>query len=207
MIFRNILKRIDYLAPSIGLHYNGSGKHYSKVSHTISLISFIGTLLSIIYFIRPFILKKNPSTMINEKFVKKAEAIYIKPSSFFHLVHVLDMKNFFSVFDFTSFRVIGIDEDLILYKEYEYGYLEEIDHWVYGLCDPNTDFVNVKDLDDYKELEIFLNNSVCIKKYFNADAQEYYNVNSKGFKWPVIKGGILNQNVNKQYTIIIEKCQ
>ena len=68
--------------------------------------------------------------MINEQFVKNAEPIYIKPSSFFHLVHVLDMKNFFSVFDFTSFRVIGIEEDLILYKEYEYGYLEEIDHWV-----------------------------------------------------------------------------
>ena len=205
MIFRAILKRIDYLAPSIGLHYNGSGKHYSKVSHTISLISFIGTILSIIYFIRPFILKKNPSTVINEKLVKVAEPIYIKPSSFFHLIHIFDMGNLFSDFDFTSFRVIGIEEDIIIYKEHVF--LEEINHWVYGPCDPNIDFVNGKDLDDYKDMEILFNKSVCIKKYFNTEAQEYYNVNSKGFKWPVIKGGILNQNVNKEYTIIIEKCQ
>ena len=71
MIFRIILRRIDYLAPSIGLYYNGSSKHYSKTSHIVSLISVILMALSIIYFIRPFVLKKNPSTVVNEEFTRE----------------------------------------------------------------------------------------------------------------------------------------
>ena len=206
MIFRSILRRIDYLAPSIGLYYNGSSKHYSKTSHVISLISVIIMALSIIYFIRPFLLKKNPSTVVNEELLEEADPIDINPSSFFHLVHVVDMNNPFADFDLNSFRVIGMETNLLSYKED--NDLKSMNHWVYGLCDPNTDFAVIKDLEIYKEesSQNILNKAVCIKKYFSTDNQEYYDINTNGFRWPSIKGGVLNSN-NVEYTIIIEKCQ
>ena len=206
MIFRNILRRIDYLAPSIGLYYNGSSKHYSKVSHVISLISVILMALSIIYFIRPFFLRKNPSTVLNEQFINVVDPIDFNPSSFFHLVHVLDMDNPLENFDFNSFRVIGIEEGLLEYKEDQD--LEERDHWIYGLCDPNTHFATIKDLDEYKDefIQNIFSKCVCIKKYFNKENQQYYDINTNGFRWPSIKGGILDDN-ETEYTIIIEKCQ
>ena len=206
MIFRSILRRIDYLAPSIGLYYNGSSKHYSKTSHVISLISVIIMALSIIYFIRPFLLKKNPSTVVNEELLEEADPIDINPSSFFHLVHVVDMNNPFADFDLNSFRVIGMETNLLSYKED--NDLKSMNHWVYGLCDPNTDFAVIKDLEIYKEesSQNILNKAVCIKKYFSTDNQEYYDINTNGFRWPSIKGGVLNSN-NVEYTITIEKCQ
>ena len=118
MIFRSILKRVDYLAPTIGLYYNGSSKHYSKVSHTISLISVILMALSIIYFIRPFFSRKNPSIVTNEELINEEDPLDLNPSNFFHLVHVINFENIFFWFDFFSFRVIGIQEDLYSYKEF-----------------------------------------------------------------------------------------
>ena len=205
MIFRRILRRIDYLAPTIGLYYNGSSKHYSKVSHIISLISVILMALSIIYFIRPFFLKKNPSTVINEELINEEDTLDLNPSNFFHFVHVISQEDFF-IFDFSSFRVIGIQEDLYMYKEFP-G-LENRDHWVYGRCDLNTHFEAIKDLEVFKDedSEYLFSNSLCIKKYFNMENQQYYDINTNGFRWPTIKGGLLDDG-KVIYNIIIEKCQ
>ena len=207
LFFRGVLRRIDYLAPSIGLYYRGSSKHYSKTSHVVSIISILLMALSIIYFIRPVILRNNPSTVVKEQLIKEAEPIDINPSSFFHLVHVLDKSNAFEDFDFNSFRVIGIEDDLLLYKLDKN--ISERDHWVYGLCEPDTDFSVIKDLDEYKEesTQFLFSKSVCIKKYFSKDNQQYYDINTNGFRWPRIEGGILNKDNNVEYTIIIEKCQ
>ena len=207
MIFRSILKRVDYLAPTIGLYYNGSSKHYSKVSNIISLISVILMALSIIYFIRPFFSRKNPSTVINEELINEEDTLDLNPSNFFHFVHVLNLKDQSSIFfDFTYFRVIGIQEDLYMYKEYQD--LKDNDHWVYGRCDLNTHFEAIKDLEDFKDdfLQFLYSESLCIKKYYNKENQQYYDINTNGFKWPSIKGGIINDN-KVIYNIIIEKCQ
>ena len=207
MIFRSILKRVDYLAPTIGLYYNGSSKHYSKVSHIISLTSVILMALSIIYFIRPFFSRKNPSTVINEELINEEDTLDLNPSNFFHFVHVLNLKDQSSIFfDFTYFRVIGIQEDLYMYKEYQD--LKDYDHWVYGSCDLNTHFEAIKDLEDFKDdfLQFLFSESLCIKKYYNKENQQYYDINTNGFKWPSIKGGIINDN-KVIYNIIIERCQ
>ena len=93
-----------------------------------------------------------------------------------------------------------------MYKEYQD--LKDNDHWVYGSCDLNTHFEAIKDLEDFKDdfLQFLFSESLCIKKYYNKENQQYYDINTNGFKWPSINGGIINDN-KVIYNIIIERCQ
>ena len=230
-IIKRILRRVDYLAPSIGLYYNGSSTHYSKASELISLISGLITVLSIIYYIRPFIKKKNPSVVMNEKFLYDAGTLPINPSNIVHSLSLTKKNRYnYDPFDFTAFTVIGLEDEnnIVQFGQYSEDILD-YNHWVYGLCDANIDYKSLDDImenyefeDMYLDIdeenrltmtkekikEIFksiINTHACIKKYYDRSQGKYFDVNERNFKWPSIKHGYLNQN-GSPYRIIVQSC-
>jgi hypothetical protein len=126
IIINKILRRIDFLAPSVSLYYKGSSTHYSRVSEITSLIATIIYISSIIYYIRPLILKNDPTTKMIEELKIDAGNLIINPSNLIHSINIMNYNNLFSYpsFDFTSFRVIGIEEELFLGT----GNITNLDH-------------------------------------------------------------------------------
>ena len=78
--------------------------------------------------------------------------------------------------------------------------LESIPHWIYGLCNNNTD---TKGIGYLITTETYLN-CACIRKYYNPDTRKYYDTQSKDFVWPILAHGMSNQN-KKFYGLIVEK--
>ena len=105
----NIFKTIDFLAPEITLYHKGELFHYSILSGIISLISIILIIASGVYFSRPFIWRKNPTTYIYENYVDKNDIYSINSTSFEHFMTMTsyNLSNLLE-FDFNSFRVVGM---------------------------------------------------------------------------------------------------
>lgn len=51
-----------------------------------------------------------------------------------------------------------------------------------------------------------LDQSACIKKFYNYEMAKYYDIIDANFVWPVIKHGASNPNTTT-YGIIIKKCE
>ena len=205
IIINRILRRIDFLAPSVSLYYKGSSTHYSRVSEIASLIATIIYISSIVYYIRPLILKNDPTIKMIEELKIDAGNLILNPSNLVHSINIMNYNELFSYpeFDFTSFRVIGVETELFLSS----GNLNNLDHWVYGPCDVKSDFTALNS--EYNEMDDltnnYLNSSICIKQYYNSKEKKYYDRNNGKFIWPTLRHGILNAD-NNIYTIIIEKC-
>ena len=84
--------------------------------------------------------------------------------------------------DFRSFRIIGFET---YYTVYLNKNLTTLDHWIYGLCNKETDTKGIENLVDYD----FFNKSACIRKYFNSSEQKYYDIGDPKFKWPTLEHG------------------
>ena len=80
--------------------------------------------------------------------------------------------------------------------------ISNYEHWLYGKCNNKTDTEGISHLIEYK----FFENSACIKKYFNSNNKQYYDIGDPNFKWPVISHGTFNPQI-QFYSIIIERCR
>ena len=93
-------------------------------------------IISSVYFARPLIWRKNPTTYIFENYVDKSNIYSVNSTFFFHFMTMTsyNLSNFIE-FDFNSFRVVGMQFPLNIYTEFLNKNLSIIDHWLYGPCD------------------------------------------------------------------------
>jgi len=81
------------------------------------------------------------------------------------------------------------------------GY-HRFEHWIYGKCDSEEDskeFGNIIDKEAFDK-------SACLKKFYNSNKSQYYDINDENFEWPVIEylsSVFLNFNILDHYVDIL----
>ena len=195
-------KNLDYLSPPVTVYHQGSLSHSSILSGILSIFSFLLIIAAAFYFLLDIIKRQNPTAFYFNSFVEDSETFPLNASSFFHFISLsVNFKELdIGGVDFTSFRIIGFDNYFQAYLINNKD-LSKMDHWLYGVCNNETDTQGIGYLIKYD----FFKKSACIRKYFDSTKQKYYDTNDPEFKWPVIAHGTFNPN-NKFYTVVIEKC-
>ena len=197
------LKKIDILSPQITLYNKELLYHTSLISIILSIISFaIIAICSFIYVVLYLFNIEIPNMTSYNYYLEKFGTYTIYNSSFFHFINLKkDIHNPTNQeFDFESFIAIGFEtylEDYINNRN-----LSLFNHWLYGRCSFDNYTENFKDLINQE----YFNKSACIKKYYDSNKGEYYDIDNPNFRWPVLSHGIVNEG-NKYYSIIIEKCE
>ena len=198
-----ILSKFDFLGPKIQMGHEGKVYTVSKIPLIFSLIYILLVIMSIFYFSRTIIWRKNPNTNYYEEYIETTDSFLVNSSTFVHYItmNTLEFPDPIG-FDFSSFRVIGIQLNLNIYTKYHNKSLEKMDHWLYGPCDPDND-ISDNQTEYFKQI---IENSACIKKYYSYSDKKYYDKNDTNFRWPNITYGD-NLKKNEFYSIIIEKCE
>ena len=195
------LKKLDFISPSIALHFKGDTSHASIFSAILSIIAYLFTLSFGIYFAKDFFLKRNPQILYYVRYVIDAGNIPVNSEGIFSFVEITDMKtNTPDTIDFDAVRIIGIELDINLYKKS--NDLSQYDHWIYGNCNNDSDTQGISELINFEKF----NESACIRKYYKKDDEKYYDTNDTNFRWPSLDHGCSHPN-RTFYGIIIEKCR
>ena len=196
------IKDLDYISPPITLYQNRLLSHSSLFSGILSCLAFIFIAIYCYFFSIDFINHKNPNSYYYNSFIEDAGFFPINSSSIFHFLSIKDVgrQSYELGFDFQMFRVIGIVRQFEAY--YLRNDLKNMDHWLYGKCNNDSDTKGINYLID----KDFFNESACIRKYYNKNEGKYYDTNEPNFKWPNISKGNFNAN-QTFYSVIVEKCQ
>ena len=194
-------KNCDFISSNITLYFKGNQRHASIFSGILTIISYLSIFSFMIYYIKDFVNKKNPTIYYYNRYVEDTGPYPLNSSSIFHFLTLINTDGKPDItFDYNAIRIIGIDRSIDYYmKNYD---LSRISHWVYGPCDYNE--TNDDKLYNIVEESIFTQ-SACIKQYYNRSLQKYSKIGEPGFKWPVLTYGVSNPN-RTFYGIIIEKC-
>ena len=195
-------KKFDYLSPPITLFFKEENIHSSIFSGILSCIAYSLVFIAGIYYILEFINKRNPKAYFFNKYIQDAGTFPVNSSSIFNFIQITDTKTSQVIpFDFSVFRAVGVDD--IFYDEYmsNPNIILNVNHWLYGYCNNNTDTEGIGYLVDFSYYE----QSACIRKYYDKDRKKYYNTGEKGFKWPVIEKGCSNPD-RTYYGIIMQRC-
>ena len=202
-----IIKKLDFLSPPLTFYYKGSLSHTSIISGIISIISIILILVLSIQIFWAVVKKRDPKSYSFVRFEKEAGIYPFNSSSLFHFVSLAHNQSSSIDFedagvDFRSFRVIGLNSYAHLYLDQGRN-LSKFDHYIYGFCNYKSDANEIGNiLIDNK----FFEHSACIRKFFNASEQKYYETGDPKFKWPRLSHGTFNKN-HEHYSIILEKCE
>ena len=185
-------KLLDILSPHITLYNKGFLYHSTIPSIILSVLLFCFLIIYIFFKICLFIFWRKPKiTFYNNFFTNDYDEISL--DSFSHFINIGDGQ-----FDFYQFRIIGFETYLDEYINDRNIY--NFNHWLYGPCG------NINDVNDISQNDFinrdYFNTYACIKKYYDLKEKKYINIDELNFRWPVVK----NYNVNKFYSIIIEKC-
>jgi len=193
---------LDFLSPPITFYHQGLLFHSSLFSGILSIISIILIITLTVHYSMELIEKKDPKSFSYKTFVEDSGIFPMNASSLFHFISVASKNSNFinDGIDFSLFRIIGLEDYFEIYINDKN--LSNYNHWLYGKCNNIMDNEGIKHLIQFD----FFERSACIKKYFNKEDQQYYNVGDSKFRWPVIAHGTYNKNV-KIYNIIAEKCE
>ena len=200
------IKNLDYLSPRVTFYYKGFLSHSSIISGILSIIAIVFIVIFIVYFSLDLAKKKNPNVLYFNTFEKDSGIYELNTSSLFHFITVstnIKGKLAYHKFNFSLFNVIGASsyvENFVSNKQR--GGIHNFDHWLYGYCDKNN---NTEELDDLLNSYSFLEESACIKKYYNKNKTKYYEIGESGFVWPSIEHGTFHEK-NKLYGIYVQKC-
>jgi len=196
------IKYLDFISPPITFHHKGHLSHFSVASGIISIISVIIIFILAIQFSLEIVERRNPAAYYFNSFIKDAGEFPLNSSSFFHFISIA--QNTSNLVDegvnFRNFRIVGLNTFIDYYIKDKN--ISNYEHWLYGKCNNKTDTKGIGHLIDYN----FFENSACIKKYFNSNNKQYYDIGDPNFKWPVISHGTLNPKI-QFYSIIIERCR
>ena len=196
-----IFKKIDLISPDITLYYKGFSSHSSIISGIIYFIALVIILIFSVYYVWVLFKRENPEAYFYNHFVEDAGEFPINSSSFFHFISLMDTRISGTDFgfDFESFRLIGIDTYLYNYSDEKN--LTKIDHWLYGLCNEDSDIKGISHLITQE----YYSKSACIRKYFNSSSQKYYDTNDENFRWPRMAHGTYSSE-KEFYVVFMEKC-
>jgi len=199
-----LLKKLDFLSPKITLYHKGDLSHSSWMSGILSLIQIIIIILCGIYYSLDLIFRREPRAFFYYRFISNAGFHPVNSSSLFHFISISTNEDIAvdSDFDFSGFRVIGIDSYYVNYLENPN--LTNIDHWLYGKCNNSSDTKGIGYLinpSDFKRFENF----ACIKKFYDSKIGKYFNIDDNIFRWPNISLGLANPK-GTFYSILIDNC-
>ena len=196
----SFLKEVDFLSPPISLFYQGSTTHSSIGSGILSIIT--AGLLIYVTVVRVIGLFSRDNETLDSKsfsyFVEDAGTININLSTLFHFISIEDWNDKGNEeFDFSYFNALGFEQSFSDMTDFD---ITNYNHWVYGLCNEN-DRNNLKDI----VTQSFFTKSACIRKFFDSETKQYYDINDSKFKWPSLSHGISHPD-NKIYNILITSC-
>jgi len=196
------IKKFDYLSPTVTFYYKGYLSHTSIISGIISIISIILIIIQIVYYFLYILQRKELQAFYYNSFLEDTGIFPFNASSLFHFISLGESgKDYWNEgVNFTKYRIIGFET---YYSHYlEDKNLSKYNHWLYGLCNNNSDTEGIGYLINYNYFE----QSACIRKYFDSKEQKYYDTDHPKFRWPIIGHGTLNKN-NIFYNIIVESCK
>ena len=196
------IKKLDYLSPNVTFYYKGYLSHTSIISGIISIISILIMTIQIGYYCLYIIQRKGLNAFYFNSFLEDVGTFPFNASSLFHFISLGELgQNYWNVgVNFTKYRIIGFETYSIYYLDDKN--LSKYNHWLYGLCNNNSDTEGIGYLINYKYFE----QSACIRKYFDSKDQKYYDTDHPNFRWPIIGHGIFSKN-NIFYNIIVESCK
>ena len=197
------LKKIDFLSPPISIYYQRLPSHSSSLSGILSILSIAIIIFLSLHKLSILFKRDNetPSSTSFTYFVEDAGTITFNPSSLFHFISLQDIADQeIEEFDFSFFNAVGFE---ITFTDYATkNNIKEYDHWLYGLCNNETDIEGIEDIINTKK---FFSKSACIRKYYNSKNGLYYDTNDPEFRYPSISHGTFNPK-NNIYTLIIKEC-
>ena len=197
-----ILKKFDFLSPSITLYFNEDNQHSSIFSGILSIISYTLVFIVGVYYTFEFINRKNLKAYFYNRYIEDAGSFPVNSSSMFNFIQLTDTKTNEEIpFDFSAFRAVGFDE--IYSDDYMHNpnIILNVSHWIYGFCNNSTDTKDIGYLINFQNYE----KSACIRKYYDKDTKKYYNTDELGFRWPIVEKGCSNRK-RTFYGIIILRC-
>ena len=197
------LKKFDYISPEITLFYRGDDRHSSIPSGIISIVFLILILGVTIFVSLDFLLKRNPTAFYYHKYTDDLGVYYLNASNFFHFIAFDFLGEYqLETLDLKSFIIIGhgISDKVFVLNNNP----NEIDHYIYELCDKSdaSDFYEFMD-DDVKNN---FRKSFCIRKFYDSKTQTIINSNDKNFKYPYLQHGAKRSD-NIIYGIYIQRCK
>ena len=196
------LKKLDMLSPPITLYFKEENQHSSIFSGILSCLAYALVLIAGVYYAREFINKESPKAYFFNRYIFDAGTFPVNSSSMFNFIQLADTGTNQEIpFDFSVFRVIGVDD--IFYEQYyeNPNIVEEKDHWVYGYCNNNSDTQGISYLVNFNYYE----QSACIRKFYDKNKKKYFNTGEEGFRWPIIEKGCSNPN-RTYFGIILQRC-
>ena len=188
------------LSPKITLYYKQKNTHASIISGILSIIAYSLIIsFTITYFIR-YINKENPIAYFFNRYIEDIGTFSFKDNFFFNYMKLINVKTREPIqIDFDKIEIIGTNKIISDYSSDNNGDYQT--HWIYGKCDEEIDISNIKDLLDDEGFD----KSACLKKYYNKETKQYYNIYDKNFEWPSIKHGASHINVTF-FGVIIKRC-
>ena len=192
------LRRIDMLSPKITLYYKQKNTHASVISGILTIIALsLIIIFTVMYFIR-YANKENPTAYFFNRYIEDIGTFSLSENHFFNFVQLVGSRREIKQIDFNKIEIVGVNRIINdNFSEEDFN----ISHWIYGKCDEEIDISNIKDLLDDEGFD----KSACLKKYYNKETKQYYNIYDKNFEWPSIKHGASHINVTF-LGVIIKRC-
>ena len=192
------LRRIDMLSPKITLYYKQKKTHASVISGILTIIALsLIIIFTVMYFIR-YAHKENPTAYFFNRYIEDIGTFPLSENHFFNFVQLVGSRREIKQIDFNKIEIVGVNR--IINDNFSEEDFNK-SHWIYGKCDEEIDISNIKDLLDDEDFD----KSACLKKYYNKETKQYYNIYDKNFEWPSIKHGASHINVTF-FGVIIKRC-
>ena len=195
------LKKIDFWTPPITLFTEGHDSHSSCLSGILSLITLAVIILFSVFQIKNLFNRddETPTSTSFKYFKYDAGKISLNDSSLFHFISFQDFKNKNNKkFDFSYFNIIGIEQPISTYETN--NDIKNYNHWLYGYCNDER----IKGIENIEKID-YLTKSACIKKYYDKETNQYYEISDAKFKYPSISHGTFNHD-NTVYSILFISC-
>ena len=196
------IKKFDLLSPAITLFFKEEGQHSSIFSGVLSFIAYVLVSIAGVYYFLDFIHKTSPKAYFYNRYINDAGTFPVNATALFNFIQIINSNSNQAVpFDYSVFRAIGLDE--VYYEDYmnDPEIISNIDHWIYGNCNNNTDTEGIGYLIDFDYFE----QSACIRRYYDKEKKRYFNTGEKGFRWPIVEKGCSNPE-RTYFGIILQRC-
>ena len=195
------LTKFDWLTPPITLYYKGDLQHSSITSSILSILSYCSSIFIGLYLSLDFFKKLSPTVFCFNRYVEDSGVFPLNSSSLFSYFQLIDTKYALPrELDFTYIRIIGTELSIQTYLERKNTSGD--DHWIYGLCNNDSDIKGIEHLYNYPDF----NQSYCIKKYYKKNDNKYYGIGDENFRWPEATRGTSHPN-KTFYGLVFENCK
>ena len=196
------LRNFDMLSPKITLYYNKKGTHASIISGILTIIALTLIISFSIIYIIECINKENPTAYFFNRYIDDIGAFSFdnkRDKNFFNYIQIIKMRGRETIeIDLNKIEIIGINRTIT--NNFQ-DYIAQASYWLYGKCDNEIDISDIEYLIDN---ETFYK-SACLKKFYNINTQQFYDINDKNFIWPSIEHGASNPYTTV-FGVVIKKC-